>query len=84
MSEEKNMFNVVEVLKKIAPYATAALSFGVFVATLRAFLNHEMDSLALLVASQISLLALFFVPQVLAEVRDRQTLSVYREMYIGR
>lgn len=78
------MTTAVEAFKKLAPYATGAMAFAVLIASLRAFLNHEMDSLALLVACQISLLALFFVPPVLAEVRDRQTLSVYREMYIGR
>jgi hypothetical protein len=71
-------------LKKATPLATGAIAFAVFAATLRAFLNHEIGSLALLVASEISLLSLFFVPAVLAEVRDRQTLSVYRAMYLGR
>jgi hypothetical protein len=50
----------------------------------RAFLNHEMDSLALLVSAQACFLALILVPPVLAEVRDRQTLSIYRSMYIGK
>ena len=71
-------------LQKAAPYTVGAIALTVLVATLRAFLNHEIGSLALLVASQISLLSLFFVPPVLAEVRDRETLSVYRAMYIGR
>jgi hypothetical protein len=52
--------------------------------TVRAFLNHELDSLALLVTAQLCFLALCFVPPVLAEVRDRQPLSVYRAMYIGK
>ncbi len=71
-------------LQKVAPFAVGAISLIVLAGTLRAFLNHEIGSLALLVASQISLLALFFAPPVLAEVSDRQTLSVYRSMYIGR
>jgi hypothetical protein len=71
-------------LKKVAPFTVALIAFGVLTATLRAFLNHEIGSLALLVAAQISLLSLFFAPPVLAEVRDRQVLSVYRAMYIGR
>jgi hypothetical protein len=71
-------------LQKAAPFSVALIAFGVLAATFRAFLNHEIGSLALLVASQISLLALFFAPPVLAEVRDRQILSVYRAMYIGR
>ncbi|MEO5924043.1 MAG: hypothetical protein ABIR70_09470 [Bryobacteraceae bacterium] len=71
-------------LKNIAPLATGAIALAVLAATLRAFLNHEIGSLALLIASQISLLSLFFVPPVLSEVRDRQTLSLYRAMYTGR
>ena len=71
-------------LQKAAPYSVGLLAFAVLAATLRAFLNHEIGSLALLVASQISLLSLFFVPPVLAEVGDRQVLSVYRAMYLGR
>jgi hypothetical protein len=71
-------------LQKAAPLAVGTVAFAVLAATLRAFLNHEIGSLALLVASEISLLSLFFVPPVLAEVRDRQTLSVYRAMYIGQ
>ena len=71
-------------LQKAAPVLVGLIAFGVFAATVRAFLNHEIGSLALLVASQVSLLSLFFVPPVLAEVRDRQVLSVYRAMYIGR
>ena len=62
--------------------ATAALAG--LAGTARAFLNHEMDSLSLLVSAQVWLLGLIFVPRVLAEMRDRQTLSVYRAMYIGR
>jgi len=71
-------------LQKFAPIAVGIIALAVLAATLRAFLNHEIGSLALLVASQISLLSLFFVPPVLAEVSDRQTLSVYRAMYTGR
>jgi hypothetical protein len=71
-------------LRKAAPFAVGTISLVVLTATLRAFLNHEIGSLALLVASQISLLSLFFAPPVLAEVNDRQVLSVYRSMYIGR
>ena len=71
-------------LQKAAPYAVGTLALAVLTATLRAFLNHEIGSLALLVASQVSLLSLFFVPPVLAEVRDREVLSVYRAMYLGR
>lgn len=70
--------------KKATPIATGMIALAVLTATLRSFLNHEIGSLALLVAAQISLLSLFFVPPVLAEVRDRQFLSVYRSMYIGR
>ena len=71
-------------LKNAAPFAVGAIALAVLIATLRAFLNHEIGSLALLVAAQVSFLSLFFVPPVLAEVSDRQTLSVYRAMYIGR
>jgi hypothetical protein len=70
--------------QKAAPIAVGTIALAVLAATLRAFLNHEIGSLALLVAGQISLLSLFFAPPVLAEVRDRQTLSLYRAMYIGR
>lgn len=65
--------------------ATAA-AVGVIglIGTVRTFLNHEMDSLGLLVSAQVWLLGLIFVPRVLAEMSDRKTLSVYREMYIGR
>ena len=71
-------------LKNAAPFAVGILAFAVLVATFRALLNHETGSLTLLVAAQVSLLSLIFAPPVLAEVRDRQTLSVYRAMYIGR
>ncbi len=71
-------------LKNAAPFTVGAIALSVFIATLRAFLNHEIGSLALMVASQVSLLSLFFVPPVLSEVRDRKTLSVYNAMYIGR
>ena len=71
-------------LKNAAPFAVGAIAFAVLVATFRAFLNHEIGSLALMVASQVSLLSLFFVPPVLSEVRDRKTLSVYSAMYLGR
>ena len=71
-------------IRKASPFVVGTISLTVLAATLRAFLNHEIGSLALLVASQISLLSLFFAPPVLAEVRDRQTLSVYRAMYTGR
>jgi hypothetical protein len=63
---------------------TAIIGAAGLLATGRAFLNHEIDSLALLVTAQVWLLGLIFVPRVLSEVRDRKTLSVYREMYIGR
>ncbi len=71
-------------IRKASPFVVGTIALTVLAATLRAFLNHEIGSLALLVASQISLLSLFFAPPVLAEVRDRQTLSVYRAMYTGR
>ena len=74
----------MESLQKIAPFAVAAIALAVLGATLRAFLNHEIGSLALLVASQMSLMSLFFVPPVLAETSDRKVLSVYRSMYVGR
>lgn len=70
--------------KKATPLATGLIALAVLTATVRAMLNHEIGGLALLVTAQISLLSLFFVPPVLAEVRDRQFLSVYRSMYIGR
>ncbi len=63
-------------LKKAIPIATGMIALAVLIATLRAFLNHEIGSLALLVAAQTSLLSMFFVPPVLAEVRDRQFLSI--------
>ena len=69
------------ILASIAITATALL--GLF-GTGRAFLNHEIDSLALLVSAQVCLLGLIFVPRVLADIRDRQPLSVNRAMYIGR
>ena len=71
-------------LQRTAPLAVSLIALAVLTATFRAFLIHEMGSLALLVAAEISLLSLFFVPPVLAELRDRQTLSLYRAMYIGR
>ncbi len=69
------------ILATIAVTATALIGL---VDTGRAFLNHEIDSLALLVSAQVCLLGLFFVPRVLADIRDREPLSVYRAMYIGR
>ena len=68
----------------ISTALVATAAFAGLVGTARAFLNHEMDSLSLLVSAQVWLLGLIFVPRVLAEMRDRQTLSVYRAMYIGR
>ena len=45
-----------------------------------ALVHHEIGSLGLMISAEATLFALFFVPPVLAEMRDRQTLSVYRAM----
>lgn len=71
-------------LKNSAPYVVGFLALAVLTATLRSFLNHEMGSLALMVSAQAALLSLIFVPPVLSELRDREVLSVYRAMYLGR
>jgi hypothetical protein len=71
-------------LQKAAPIAVGVIALAVLAATFRSFLNHEINGLAMLVSSQSSLLALFFAPAVLAEMGDRQTLSVYRSMDTGR
>jgi hypothetical protein len=84
MKEQTSEGTKMTTLKKAAPFAVGAVALSVLIATLRSFLNHEMGSLALMVAAQISLLSLFFAPPVLAEVRDRQFLSIYRAMYLGR
>lgn len=69
---------------KLATFGVSAVSLAVLVGTVRAAMTHEIGSLAALVTAQIALLALAFVPPVLRDVRDRQTLSVYRAMYLGR
>ena len=70
-------------LQKAAPYAILVIALAVLAATMRAFLNHEINGMALMFAAQISILAAVFAPPVLNEMRDRQTLSVYRAMRLA-
>lgn len=67
----------------IAITGVIAASLAALFGTGRALLNHE-GNVGLWFVAQASLLVLLIVPQVLAEVRDRKTLSIYDEMYIGR
>jgi hypothetical protein len=60
------------------------LSLAVLAEAVRAAVNHEIGNLAALVTAQSALLALAFLPPVLKDLSDRQTLSVYRAMYLGR
>ena len=69
---------------KLAALGVAAISLSVLGAAGKAFLNHEVGTLSMLIAVQTALFGLFLVPAVLSELGDRQTLSVYRAMYIGR
>lgn len=69
--------NILAIAGVIAASLVALFGTG------RALLNHE-GNVGLWFVAQASLLALLIVPQVLAEVRDRKTLSIYDEMYIGR
>jgi hypothetical protein len=73
--------NTGQKLSFIAVVLTAVAVLG-GIAT--ALVNREIGSLGLMISAEATLLALFFVPPVLAEMRDRQTLSVYRAMRRGR
>jgi hypothetical protein len=64
----------------LAAAGIVALSAGVLAAVVRGTLLHEVGSLNSVITAQIALLALAFLPPVLSELRDRQTLSVYRAM----
>ncbi len=65
---------------KLSFYAVLATALAVLAGIGNALVNHEIGSLGLMVSAEVTLLALFFVPPVLAEMGDRQTLSVYRAM----
>ena len=67
-------------MTRLAAWGIAALSVGVLGATIVGALNHNVGSLDSVFTAQIALAALAFVPPVLLELRDRQTLSVYRAM----
>jgi hypothetical protein len=71
-------------VRTFAPYFVGLVALAVLVGTLRAFLQHEVGSLGLLVSAQMSFLAMALAPAVLSEMKDRQTLSVYRAMYVAR
>ncbi|MEP6962281.1 MAG: hypothetical protein ABI995_09385 [Acidobacteriota bacterium] len=69
---------------KLAALGVAAISLAVLASAGKAFLNHEVGTLSMLIAVQTAVFGLALVPAVLTEMADRQTLSVYRAMYIGR
>ena len=56
--------------------------FGGFI--LKTILLDIVFSLDSVITAQIALAALAFVPPVLSELRDRQTLSVYRAMRLRK
>lgn len=66
--------------QKLSFAAVVLTAVAVLGGIANALVNREIGSLGLLIAAEVTLLALFFVPPVLAEMRDRQTLSVYRAM----
>ena len=67
-----------------AAWGVAALAGGALGATIVAALEHKLGSLDSVITAQIALAALAFVPPVLSELRDRQTLSVYRAMRLRK
>ncbi|MFM2123839.1 MAG: hypothetical protein RL328_290 [Acidobacteriota bacterium] len=67
-----------------AAWGVAALSGAVLGATIIGALQHKLGSLDSVITAQIALAALAFVPPVLSELRDRQTLSVYRAMRLRK
>lgn len=67
----------------LAAWGIAALAAGVLVATVRAAAQHQLGNLDSVVTVQIAIVALALVPAVFSELRDRQTLSVYRAMRSG-
>jgi hypothetical protein len=71
-------------INNLAAIGVGGVSVAVLGGAVGAAVNHEIGNLAALVTAQIALLALFFVPPVLADLGDRQTLSVYRAMYLGQ
>ncbi len=68
---------------KFAAWGVAALAVGVLAATVRAAVQHELGNFDAVLTAQIALVALAFAPPILSELRDRQTLSVYRAMRSG-
>ena len=66
--------------QKLSFAAVVLTAVAVLGGIANALVNREIGSLGLMIAAEVTLLALFFVPPVLAEMRDRQTLSVYRAM----
>ena len=68
---------------KFAAWGVAALAVGVLAATVRSAVQHELGNFDAVLTAQIALVALAFAPAILSELRDRQTLSVYRAMPSG-
>ncbi len=66
--------------QKFSFIAVVLTAVAVLVGIANALVHREIGSLGLMISAEATLLALFFVPPVLAEMRDRQTLSVYRAM----
>lgn len=70
--------------QKLSFAAVVLTAIAVLGGIANALVNREIGSLGLMIAAEVTLLVLFFVPPVLAEMRDRQTLSVYRAMRRSR
>ena len=66
--------------QRLSFFAVVLVAVAVLGGIANALVNREIGSLGLMISAEVALLALFFVPPVLAEMRDRQTLSVYRAM----
>lgn len=66
--------------QKLGFIAVVLTAVAVLGGIANALVHREIGSLGLMISAEATLLALFFVPPVLAEMRDRQTLSVYRAM----
>ena len=65
---------------KLATLGIIVLSAGTLYATVNAAMQHKIGNLDSVLTALMATAALAFVPPVLAELRDRQTLSVYRAM----
>lgn len=65
---------------RLATLGIIALSAGTLYGTFSAALQHKIGNLDSVLTALMAVTALAFVPPVLAELRDRQTLSVYRAM----